>query len=273
MATVDTTFSEKWAKEARLEYGQNQSKFVGKYQQFRGSGKTYHVDNFVNDDNPELSKARHADVTIAAQDTSETDITASVIYKAHVIDDWDRAHVDYDYRAVINTKLSAAVWRGFDDALIAALGATSSSEVVMPSANALTYAGAETLSKTLDQAEVPEGNRFMAISSGAKQDLRNDTTVINNFHASNNTVKSGMLIDVAGFDMFTTQRLANGAAGATERRVIAWDKTALGVFIPQDFRVTISWENRLQGYLYVASIVMGATVLEDAGVHFADITE
>lgn len=273
MATVDVTFSEKWAKEARLLYGQNQSKFQGKFQQFRGSGQIYHVDTFANDDNIETSKARHADVTIAAQVNTELNITASVIYKAHVIDDWDRAFVDYDYRDMISRKLSAAVWRGYDDKIITALGATGSSEVALPSANSFTYAGAEVMAKTLDQGEVPEQGRYMALSSGAKQDLRNDTTVINNFHAPNNTVHTGTLHDVAGFDMFTTQRLANGASGATERRCIAWEKSALGVFTPQDFRVTISWENQLQGYLYVASIVMGATVLEDAGVHFCDVTE
>lgn len=221
MTTVDATFSEKWSKEARLKYGQNISKFEGKFQQFRGSGQTYHVDDFDNDDNVETSKARHTAVTIAAQVASEKNITATVIYKAHVIDDWDRAFVDYDYRDIINRKLSAAVWRGYDDRIVAALGATTSSEVTLPTVNSFLYTGAEVMAKTLDQNEVPEQGRYMAISSGAKQDLRNDTNVINNFHAPNNTVHTGILHDIAGFDMFTTQRLANGAAGSTERRCLA----------------------------------------------------
>lgn len=267
----DASFVEKWNKEAHLVFEQQKSKLFDHVKITRDTGKTYNFPVFDNEEALE-GKERHADVTITSQNSSNIPVTANPIYIAYVVDDWDQAQSDVNYRELMNRKAAGAIWRKFDDVIIAALNANTNSEITMPSANTFNYAGAELLASTLDLNEVDMNNRYGVISPGAQTDLRNDTTYINNFHFNNDVVEKGVLKDVAGIDYTMSTRLPNGGAGATERRVFAFHPTALGVYVSQDFRITVDWDARKQGYLYVASMMVGSAIIDQKGIQFADIT-
>lgn len=267
----EAAFVEKWNKEAVEIYQQTESKFAGKTTEIRDKTKTLHVPKFESTD-AVSGKSRHQQVTITAQSTEDITVTATPIYKAYMIDDWDAAQSSYDYRSILSKQAANAVRRGFDDIIIAAFNASTNSEITLPTANTLNYAGVVKLGETLDLSEVPEEDRYLATSPGGMTDLLNDTTVINNFHFKNDAVSKGMLPGIAGFDVFKTNRLPNGAAGSTERRVFGWHKGAVYTLIPQDFRVTISFENLHQGYALVASMMVGAKIHQQEGVQFADVT-
>lgn len=271
MATVDTLFEEKWAKEARLEFAQMESKLKGKFTEVSDKAKTYNFQLFTHEE-AKTSKARHADVEITAQDATLIPVTAGLIYQSYMIDDWDTAQISFDYRNVISKKASSAVWRKYDDKIIAALAASTNSETTLPTANAFKFDGAVKMAETLDLQEVPDGNRFGAVSPGAMTDLLNDSTYVNNFHFRNEAVKTGVAKDVAGFDLVKTNRLPNGAAGSTERRCFFWHKDAVGVFTAQDFKIKIDWVPHKIGWLFTASMLVGITIIDQKGVQFCDVT-
>lgn len=268
----EATFVEQWNEEALQEFQQMKSLVFDTVTVRQKRGKSLHVPVWGATE-ANTGRTRHQQLTISAQESTEVEIIPELVYKMFFIDDFDQARTDYDYRRDLSMQAAAAVWRGFDDTVIAALNASTNSEIILPTANSFNYAGAEVMAKTLDQNEVFEQGRFGLISSGSKQDLRNDTVYINNFHAPNSTVQKGMLTDVAGLDLVTSQRLPNGAGGATERRNFVYHKSAVVVFINSPFRLSLDWENDYQSWSLVASIGVGAAIVQQPGVQFCDVTE
>jgi hypothetical protein len=102
--------------------------------------------------------------------------------------------------------------------------------------------------------------------------MLNDSVYINNFHFQNEAISKGIMQGVAGFDTRLSTQLANGAAGATERRCYVWHKGALGMATAQPFRVTVDWIPIRQGFLLVGSMLVGFKIIEEASVQFFDIT-
>ena len=271
-ANPEATFIEQWNDEALQEFQQMKSLVWDTVTTRQKRGKSLHVPVWGASE-ANVGRTRHQQLTISAQNSTEVEIIPELVYKMFFIDDFDQAKTDYDYRRDLSVQAAAAVWRGYDDVVIAALNASTNSETTLPTANTFNYAGAEVMAKSLDQQEVFEQGRFGLISSGAKQDLRTDTVYINNFHAPNSTVQKGMMTDVAGLDLVTTQRLPNGGAGATERRVFVYQKSAVVVHINSPFRLSVDWENDYQSWSLVASIGVGCEIVQQQGVQWADVTE
>lgn len=271
-ANPEATFIEQWNDEALQEFQQMKSLVWDTVTVRQKRGRSLHVPVWGASE-ANIGRTRHQQLTISAQNSTEVEIIPELVYKMFFIDDFDQAKTDYDYRRDLSVQAAAAVWRGFDDTVITALNASTNTEITLPTVNAFNYAGAEVMAKTLDQNEVFEQGRYGLISSGAKQDLRVDTNYINNFHAANSTVQKGMLTDVAGMDLVTSQRLPNGAAGATERRNFVYQKSAVIVHINSPFRLSVDWENDYQSWSLVASLGVGCEIVQQPGVQFCDVTE
>ena len=268
----DATFVEKWNDEALDEYTQKRSLLFDTVNIVEKRASKLHIPIWEHTE-ANIGRERNQMLEISAQNSFEVELGTQLISKVFMIDDYDQAQSDYNYRQNLTRQAVSAVWRAFDDITIGALNASATAEVTLPNANTFDYEGAEAMAKALDQAEVDESERYCAISSGAKQDLRVDTTIINNFHNPNDTVRTGMIHDVAGFDMATTQRLPNGDAGATERRVFAYHKMAVTGFINQPFQINIDYENLYAGWSIVATMGYGALINREPGVRFADVVE
>lgn len=271
MPQVDDVFAEKWFGEAHIEFEQKGSKFKDKTKVRRGSKSKGHLTKFSNIE-ATIGKARHADVIITNQEAVDIPVTPTTIYASLMIDDWDQAKVDFEYRQVVNENIANAVWRSYDDLHVTAMGLTPNAEVVLPTANTMNYAGFVEMSEQMDLNDVPEEGRMSALSPGACTDLRNDGTYINNFHNQNSTVTTGQFKDVSGFDGFKTTRLANGAAGSTERRNLFWQKDAVVTSITKDFSINIGYVYEKQGWLFTASMLVGVAIFDSKGVFFADVT-
>ena len=267
----DATFIEQWNDEAMDEFRQMKSLVYDTVSIRQKRGKSLHVPVWEQTE-ADFGRARNQQLNISAQNSYEVEIVPEMIYKMFLIDDFDQAKTDYDYRRDLSRQAAAAVWRGFDDRVIGALN-EATNPTTLPTANTFLYSGAEAMSKFLDQQEVFESERYGLISSGAKQNLRNDTVYINNFHAPNDVVQKGMLTDVAGLDLVTTQRLPNGAAGAAQRRIFVFHKMAVMAHINLPFRLNIDWENTYQSWSVVATMGMDARIIQQKGVTYADVAE
>ena len=267
----DQTFSEKWNAEAQDEYKQMRSVLFDYVTVFRNRGKTYHVPIW-NQAEANIGRQRNQMLEVVAQDTEDVPITTQLINLAFVIDDYDQAQSDIDHRRALTRQAVGAVWRAFDDIVIAQLN-TAVNQVTLPTANTFNYNASEAVAASLDRDEVLESDRFGVISSGAKTDLRRDTTYINNFHMKNEVVEKGIIKDAAGIDYKTSQRLPNGAGGSTERRNFAWHKMAVGVYINKPFRLNIAFENMFDGHSLVATMGVGAKIIQQKGVRFFDTSE
>ena len=268
----DATFVEKWNDEAKDEYNQRRSLVYDTVDIVEKRASKLHVPVWEETE-ANIGRQRNQMLEISAQNAFEVELGTQLINKVFMIDDYDQAQTDYDYRRSLSRQAVSAVWRAFDDIAIAAMNASANAVITLPTANTFNYDGAEQMSKALDQQEVDETERYCLISSGAKSDLRRDTTVINNYHHRNETVRTGMLTDIANFNMVTSQRLPNGAAGATQRRIFAYHKQAVTTFINSPFRLNIAWENLYAGWSLVATMGVGAIINREPGVQFADVTE
>ena len=271
--TVDSAFVTKWGEEAHITFEEEKSVLWEHVKKVPADNSRVHsFTTFANVDAQADGKTQGSDLTRVVATTTNVTATMKIPYIQISIDDWDAALTSVNYRESVNQMAVNAVMQQIDDQLIDVLDATTNSEITLPSANTFNFAGARKMAETLSSNNVPHKGRYGLISEGAMTDLVNDTTYMNNFNFQNDVIASGMAKGVAGLDLMTSNRLSNGAAGATERMCFVWQEDAFKVAVNRDFQISIDWDARLQGWLYTASVIMQGAIIDQLGVQTFDVT-
>lgn len=271
--TVDASFVTRWNKEAHLAFEEQKPAYWDALTKVQApNSKTHNFPVFAASTSAHTGKTQGADVIRDVATTSVVSATIQPIYKVMLADEWDRAMMEQDYRNELSQQAAAAVWQSVEDTIITALGTTTSTETTLPTGNTFDFAGARKMSEAMSLVNVPKMNRLAIVSEGAITDLTTDSAFANNFHFQNDVVSTGTAKGVAGFDMYTSNSLGNGAGGSGERRCYFFHKDAFKVAINQDFKMAFDWDFRSQAWQVTASMLVGAAVVDSLGVQFCDVT-
>jgi Phage capsid protein len=115
----------------------------------------------------------------------------------------------------------------------------------------------------LDAAEVPEGDRFMAIDAINNAKLLATAEATSKDFVSQANLERGQIASFAGFTFVHTERLPTDGSGY--RRLLAWHRTGIGLAIAQDAKADISIRKDKRSLPWQAyiSLSMNASRLED----------
>ena len=273
MAGFDTTiFATKWHNEALHQWQQFDSRLIDKAFVVRKQGaQTYTFPVFNRSGEATYGKAYGTPLNFTNSDVTKITVTAQPIYSAKLVDNLYQVYTDIDLRQAMTTQVIAEVRSAMDDVLITALNA-SSNLVTLPTANTFNQAGVAKLNTELNKKDVAMEGRYAVVSPEALNDLQADPNFSNNYWNQNGAVKDGIIEQASGLRFVSSNRLPNGAGGGTQRRIFAWNKRRLGVFMPEDFQLAIEWNAERQSYQVVGKVQLAASIIDPLGVAVADIT-
>lgn len=193
-------------------------------------------------------------------------------YAGEFVDKLDELKIQHDERAVAATSVAAAVGRASDDDITAAMeNATNESTAT----GGLDQAKVELAYEFFGDGDVPDdGQRFLMTSPQGWTDLMG----IAAFSSMDFVPESDAPFPKVGFSakiwfsfqIFTFSGVV--AAGAV-RHSTAYHKTAFGHASGQDVSLDITWQGKEQSHLVVASMSMGACLIDNLGVFRTRHTE
>lgn len=146
--------------------------------------------------------------------------------------------------------------------------ALPSAQIVTGSTSGLTIAKLRTAKRILDQAEVPDEDRYAAISAQGLEDLLSTTEVTS---ADYNTVRAlvnGTLNTFLGFTFKRLELLPIGSVAANVRQAMCWHKSAieLGETTASQYSRIALRRDMHDGWETYAAIDVGAVRKRDKGV-------
>lgn len=193
----------------------------------------------------------------------------------------------YDVREIYARELGYALARTEDKQLLqtAVLAARAATTVTGGFAGtALTAAGygttAATLiagifaaAQTLDEKDVPEHDRFIALKPAQYYLLVQGSTAQNRDYAGSGSIQKGTLPEVAGISLVKTNHLPTSIIAAvtgeqntysgtfTTTVGVAWQRTAIGTVKLRDLKMESEYQIQRQGTLMVAKMLVGHGIL------------
>lgn len=199
---------------------------------------------------------------------------------ADLIDDEDRVRTLIDPTGPYSKSASMAMGRSIDDIIIEGFTAPASTGVagagsaslgsgnkVAAASAGLTLAKLISAKQVLDENEVEDDNRHIAIMAEQLADLLGSTTVTSSDFASIKALVKGEIHTYLGFDFHRTQRLINDISTDTNRAIIAWHRSGLKLALGKDVTARIAEradKNHATQVFY--SMTIGAVRMEEAKV-------
>lgn len=266
--TVDNAFITKFETEVNHQFQRKESLLRNTVRTVTGVGSTYRFP-LMDSVSAVRNKARHADITPANINHDNVTVTLTDVVVGEYIDDFDAFKTNVDLRNSYTEVLVAAMSRELDALIIEALNASTNSAIGV--SNTLNKAGLIKLGKALDENDVPEGDRFAAISTGAKEDILSDTTLTSKDYIEQNMLSKGMVENVMGFNLIHHTGLPADTAG--KRDNFFYHKSAVGLAIGQEMKVDVDWVPVKRAHLIALSMSAGATIIRPEGVQWAVIDD
>ena len=172
------------------------------------------------------------------------------------------------YQQLINASNSAAA----DPQVVGADITDADFETSGASAAATIFKAAQ----MMDERNIPENDRYIAVSPAAYYQLAQTTNVINRDWGGKGAYAEGEVLKVAGVHIVKTNNLPSGSnitsgvldgsdgtlgGDYTNSVAVAWHKSAVGTVKLLDLSVEMEYDVRRQGTLLVAKYAMGHGVL------------
>lgn len=161
-------------------------------------------------------------------------------YNSFLLDRDDDARVLADPRNGYVLTAAHSLGRQADRTIITALLGTAitledrsgtqalpTAQKVTGSTSALTKAKLLTAKRLLDEAEVPAGERYLAISAQGLEDLLGITEVISSDYNTIKALVDGDVNSWLGFQIKRTELLPKGVVTTNVRQAIAWHRSAI----------------------------------------------
>ena len=126
------------------------------------------------------------------------------------------------------------------------------------------------LSELMDDMEIPEGERFIAMTPKGFSGLLGETKVTSSDYASVKALVQGQIHEFMGFKFrkIGTMRKEGGlklvSTGIQE--AYAWDRRAVGEAISMDIETSVEWSVDKQSWLSMGKLKAGACIADPDGV-------
>ena len=286
--TVDIAFPHGYSAEITRLYAAMDDKVRDAVRVKSGTtGKTYHFERLADDAAFATISSRHAPTFIMNPTHSRRRVSFTDKAGAYVLDRHD------SYKMLIQPKNDyaqnhASAWKRFINDLVftaatasavtvladdttgtAALGA---GQQIAAGAVGLTFEKVLQASRILNENNVPQSERYFAISPQGLEDLLQETEVTSSDFNQLMALKSGTLTGpYMGFSWIMTTQLTKAS---TTRSCLAWHKNSLGLVVPMELEIHIDQRADLNNAWQAnALLAAGAVRIQEEGVIQVDITE
>ena len=190
-------------------------------------------------------------------------------------DIFQQAEVNADERSELIKIHALAAGRRQDQFRIDALNASATTNIVpvgyvesgAVTPSNLTVAKLRRAKFFMDQANVPAGQRFLAIGASQLASLLRDPEVTN-MDFNTRALVSGTVDSYLGFKVFTFGDSGTGGLPKTgnDRTCFAWDMMSMGMAWSIDPTTNIDWSVERQTWLTVSRLQANALALLDTGI-------
>ncbi len=188
--------------------------------------------------------------------------------------DYARNHAESYNRFLDDLIIAAATGNSVavDSADATSNVAIGSAQQIAAGSVGLTFEKVLQTSRILNEGDVPQGDRYFAVSPQGIEDLLQETEVTSSDFNQLMALKTGTLQGpYMGFTWIMTTRLA---VSSLTRTCIAWHRDGLGLAIGLEIEIDIARRKDLNNAWQVHALVSaGATRVEEARVVQVDITE
>lgn len=126
------------------------------------------------------------------------------------------------------------------------------------------------LSTLMDDQEIPEGERFIAMTPAGFNGLLKETKVTSSDYASVKALQTGQISEFMGFQFkkIGSKRKEGGLAivSAGVQSAYAWDRRAVGEAIGYEMETSVEWAVTKRSWLSTGEFKGGACVADPLGV-------
>lgn len=272
-ASIDQAFIKQFETEVKLAYQRKGSKLrntVRTKNNVTGKSTTFQKVGAGTAG----TKSRHGLVPLMNLDHTNVECTLEDTYAADYIDKLDELKINIDERGVVAESGAAAVGRKTDDLIIAAMSADTTRTPIATGAAGLTQAKVETVFEDFGVGEIPDdGERYFAVDPRNWTQLLGITAFSNADYIGSDDLpyKGGMVARRwLGFMFFAVSNLANGAGGSSERRTMAYHRTAVGHAAGAELSTEINYVPERVAHLNTSMMSQGAVVIDGLGVYNVD---
>jgi len=142
--------------------------------------------------------------------------------------------------------------------------------IVGDAAKAMSLTTLIALRELMDDMEVPDGERFLAMTPNGFTGLLNETKVTSSDYASVKALQQGQISEFMGFKFkrIGTNRKEGGLklASTGVQEAYAWDRRAVGEAIGMDIETSVEWSVDKQSWLSMGKFKGGACVADPDGI-------
>lgn len=285
--SVPISFVHAYTTEVHRLVAQTQTKLRGAVRVQSGvRGKTYNFERIGSTDLGAIA-TRHAATTILDPIHSRRRATLVDRGGALVLDRNDEVKMLIEPMNDYAMNHAESINRFYDDQIIAALGGNSTAvaaddttsnvalgagQTIAAGATGLTFDKVNQAVRMLNQNDVPQEDRYAAISPQGLEDLLATTEATSSDFSNLQAIKTGTIQGTwMGLNWIMSTRLP---LASTTRSCYVWQKRGVGLAIGIDAYTSVSTRHDLNDATQVyAMVVAGAVRIEEALVVQVDITE
>lgn len=224
-----------------------------------------------------VAQPRVTQTDVVPMNTQYGEVTATLTdwQASDYTDVLDEVLSNIEERAVLATNIGGAIARRVDQMIIDALGAANASANIAAGGTGLTDAKMRRAQALMDARAVPAGQRKMAISARAKEDLLSDPRFSSRDYVESYVIRTGMLPQIYGFDIVVIDDRDEGGLPlvSTTRTMFAWDMQAMALAIGKEVPLEVNYVPEKTSWLSLQAIKAGAVAVDTLGVIEIDTVE
>jgi len=191
-------------------------------------------------------------------------------------DIFDQQTVNFDERQELIQVISWALGRRLDQTMIDAMeAATSTAPVIAAGGTGMTLEKIIPAAMALTDQGVGMGDRYIAISTGALEDILNNQTITDNDYNTVRLLMAGTIDTFMGFKWKTIEAREEGGLplNGNIRTCFAFHKQAIGTAIGMDMRTSVDWVPEKRSWLSNGYLKAGSCVRDVDGFVKIEVDE
>lgn len=267
--TVDQAFITQFEADVHLAFQRMGSKLLNTVRRKDATGDTVRFPKLAS--GSATTKARHAEVVTMDLAHTYVEATMADYYAPEWLDKLDELKTNIDERQAYAESSAAACGRKADEVITTEMDNAANSTA--HGSAGMTKAKAYAAFTQFGEQDVPDdGQRYFAVSPEAWTDLLDISEFSNLDYVSNDVFSGGMTQakQWLGFTFFVHSGLP---ISGTTRSCFAWHKRAIGCGVNKEIESMIDWVPTRAAYLINACMSLGAKIIDDNGLHKAEVTE
>lgn len=190
-------------------------------------------------------------------------------------DIFDQKDVNFDEKMELAKVIAGAIGRREDQLAIDAMEASTPTIPTVGGSGAMDIPKIAKAAAALTDQGVPMGDRYIAISAVALEQILNDPTITNQDYNTVRLLMAGTINSFMGFEWKIIESREEGGLAKTGpiRNCWAWHRDSMGVAVGMDMTTRVDWVPERTSWLCNGMLKAGAVVRDNDGLVKIEIDE